>query len=91
VSDCRLIVVSCPARKPLQEIWKKCHAEAWPDCPFPVTIISPEDDRGWNANLIRCLESVAEEFILLMLDDNFLEPSTEYTANMERVLATMGK
>jgi hypothetical protein len=87
--DCRLIVVSCPARKPLQEIWKKCHSEAWPDCPFPVTILSPEDDLGWNANLIRCLESIDETYVLLMLDDNFLEPSPHYTANIRAVLELM--
>jgi hypothetical protein len=88
--DCRLLVVSCPARKSLQQIWEKCFLAAWPDCELPVTILSPENDVGWNVNLITQLEQLElVEFILLMLDDNFLEPSTEYTDNINRVLQTM--
>lgn len=85
----RLVVVSCPKRQSLQAIWRNCFAAAWPDCPLPVTILSPEEDIGWNYNLIRCLEQVEEEFILLMLDDNFLEPSPDYTANVNAVLDLM--
>ena len=87
--DCRLVVVSCPARKPLQEIWEKCFLAAWPDCELPVTILSPENDIGWNANLIALLETLSDEFILLTLDDNFIEPSTQYNENICRVLRTM--
>lgn len=87
--SCRLVVCSCQKRKPLQQIWQKCREIAWPDCPFPITIISPEDDVGWNANLIRCLETLEEDFILLCLDDNFIEPSSEYTKNMNAVLELM--
>ncbi len=87
--NCRIVVVSCPQRKPLQEIWKACHAKAWPDCPLPITILSPGNDVGWNANLIACLEPISEDFILLSLDDNFLEPSEEYTWNISQVLSVM--
>lgn len=89
MSDCRLVVVSCPARKPLQEIWKKCRAREWSDCELPITILSPEPDLGWNANLIRSLDNISEDFILLMLDDNYFEPSLDYTANIDTVLAFM--
>lgn len=87
--DCRIVVNSCPRREPIQQIWKKCFAENWPDCPYPVIIISEREDLGWNANLIRCLETLTEEFILLMLDDNFIEPLQPLTQNMESVLITM--
>lgn len=87
--NCRLIVNSCQSRKPLQEVWLRCLAESWPDCPFPLSIISPELDKGWNANLIDCLEQLSEDFILMMLDDNYLEPSVHYTANMAAVVDTM--
>ena len=89
--NCRVIVNSCPARQPLQDIWRRCFAAGWPDCPYPVTMLSPTPDVGWNANLIRCLESFEDTYILLMLDDNFLEPSTEYTANMRAVLELMSE
>lgn len=87
--SCRLVVVSCPKRSALQQIWKNCLATSWPDCLLPVTIISPAVDVGWNANLIACLEQVAEDFILLMLDDNFIEPNSQLTANIEAVLSLM--
>lgn len=89
--DCRLVVVSCPSRAPLQEIWKRCLAESWPDCPFPVTIISPTPDVGWNANLIAALEALTESYILMLLDDNFLDPSPNYTVNMRAVLELMSE
>lgn len=73
--DTRIVVVSCPRRAPIQEIWWRCFKQSWPDCPFPVTVLSPEVDLGWNANLIALLNTLSEEFILLMLDDNFIEPS----------------
>ena len=87
--NCRIVVVSCPGRLPLQQIWKRCFIDGWQDCPFPVTILSPTPDIGWNANLIACLETLSETYILLMLDDNLIEPSTEYTANMRAVLELM--
>lgn len=89
--SCRIVVVSCPRRKPLQEIWWKCFYRNWPNCNYPVKVISPEDDIGWNANLIRVLEELDDEFILLMLDDNFLEPSAEYSDNIKAVLTLMAE
>lgn len=91
--DCRLVVVSCPHRKPLQEIFLKCLSDRWSDCHFPITVLSPENDIGWNANLIGCLSGLSESFILLMLDDNILEHASDgsYTDNMNAVLGLMRK
>ena len=76
--DTRLVVVSCPRRAPIQQIWWDCFKRSWPDCPFPVTVLSPEIDLGWNANLITLLNTLSEQFVLLVLDDNFIEPSLDF-------------
>lgn len=87
----RIVVVSCPRRKPIQAIWKRCQEEHWPDCPFPIDILSPHPDFGWNANLNTHLGTLKDEFILLMLDDNFLRPAPigSYTENIQKVLFIM--
>lgn len=89
--DCRLLVVSCPHRKPIQEIFKACFDAHWPDCPHFITILSPDPDIGWNANLIELLDTVSEEMTLLFLDDHFIdEPGSEdYTENISGLLRIM--
>ncbi len=89
--NCRLVVVSCPRRKPIQEIWKACQLASWSDCPYPIDIMNPDPDVGWNANLLKHLGTLSEDFILLMLDDNFINPSGdgEYTRNINDVLVLM--
>jgi hypothetical protein len=58
----------------------------WPDCPYRTYLICNEPasisgfrtlavgpDCGWSANLLRALEEVEEEYVLLFLDDLILE------------------
>jgi hypothetical protein len=71
--DARLIVASCPRYRPIQELWLRCLNANWRDCPFPVTIISPENDIGWNANLIRGLEAITEPLVILFMDDSCID------------------
>lgn len=68
----RLVVVSCPRYEPIQEIWKQCQRVQWPNCDIPITILSPVEDIGWNHNLIRYLDTVTEDLILLCLEDHFI-------------------
>lgn len=91
MSNARLLVVSCPRRKPIQAIWKLCQQQHWPDCPFPIDMLSPEQDIGWNANLIQYLNTISESFVLLMLDDHFVDKALPggYTANMQALLDLM--
>lgn len=84
----RIVVVSCPSREQLQRIWKSCLAFSWPDCPFPVTVVSPENDAGWNANLVAALSRMSDDFVLLMLDDHFMLRG-ELTLNVNTALAFM--
>lgn len=91
--DCRLLVVSCPRYAPIQELWKRCLAAAWPNCPYPISILSPEDDRGWNANIIRFLDTVTEELIILFMDDSCLDARQDGTCdeNVAAVIRLMEK
>ncbi len=92
MSDCRILVVSCPKRKPVQDMWWICQKRNWPDCPFPIDVISPDLDIGWNTNLINYLKRYTEAFVLLLLDDHWIDssiPASELTVNMERVLDIM--
>ncbi len=92
MSDCRLAVVSCPHRKPVQDMWWTCQKRNWLNCPFPIDVIAPNVDVGWNANLINYLRGHREPFVLLLLDDHWIDSgisSDELTANMESVLDIM--
>jgi hypothetical protein len=93
VHEARLLVVSCPHRRPIQDIWNACQKAHWPDCPFPIDMLSPEPDLGWNANLIQYLETVSEELILLLLDDHFVEqaPPGECNTGMAVLLQLMAE
>ncbi len=87
--DCRIVVASCPAYRPVQELWKRAMAANWPDCPYPISINSPEDDRGWNANLAAFLETVSEPLILLFMDDSVIDANQDCTYNVGLVGALM--
>lgn len=92
--DCRLVVISCQRRQPIQRIWTLAQRTHWPDCPFPIDMLSPDPDRGWNRNLLDYLDALDPMciFVLVLLDDHFLDrpPAGEsYTANMDAVLCLM--
>jgi hypothetical protein len=81
-----VLLVSCDMYK---DLWPLCTAmmhRFWPDCPYPAYLVCNQpasipgfrtlavgSDRGWSANLIRALEEVEEEFVLLFLEDLILE------------------
>lgn len=90
-ATCAVLVASCPAYRPIQCIWRACQQAFWPDCPFSITMVSPERDDGWNVNLLNALETVETPFILFLQEDHFLEevPSGQYTNNMQAVVSLM--
>jgi hypothetical protein len=88
VNSVRLLVVSCPGREPIQQLWHLCQRKHWPDCPFPVEMLSPSPDIGWNANLLRGLHRITESLVLLMLDDHFPPPNPD-TSAIEKAVALM--
>lgn len=87
----RVAVVSCPGREPIVSIWKTCQNNFWQSCPFPIDVISLEEDRGWMSNLLHYLGQINDEFVLLMLDDHFVDPvqDGDITDNVNTALALM--
>lgn len=87
--NCRLAVVSCSRRQAIQDGWKIFQKRNWPDCPLPIDFISPEQDIGWNANLIQYLSGISESFVLLMLDDHFIDRAERGESLTENVISVL--
>src|SRR5678815_3234499 len=89
--DARLLVVSALHRKPILDIWKQCQQRNWPDCPLPIDVLAANPDVGWNANLILYLDSITESYVVLMLDDHFIDNSAagDYSTNLGIALEIM--
>ena len=87
--NCAVIVASCLAYAPICTVWHRCREVFWPDCPFPVTTIAPDHDPGWNAGILESIAGHATKYVILFLEDHFLEPTFDhsYTENVNRVIA----
>ena len=92
-----VLVVSCDKYRDLWGPFFDLFRKFWPDCPFPtylvcnhggdlpdgVTAICVGDDASWSSNLRASLGSVAEDHVLVLVDDLFLVE----TVDTESVLA----
>jgi hypothetical protein len=57
-------------------------------------MLSPDIDVGWNANFLALAQTIDEEFILMLLDDHWLEPlrnGESLSENMLKVVSLMKK
>ena len=89
--NCAIIISSCDA---FDDIWHPFFTlffRYWPDCPFPVYLISNYkkyddsrvetisvgEDKGWATNMKTALKQIPTPYVLAMLDDLFLEKSTK--------------
>jgi hypothetical protein len=85
-SDCALVILSCDARR---DLWDPCLAlyrRYWPDCPYPIFLVSDTIEAripparslragavlAWSDVVRRALMALPHEHVLLMLDDFFL-------------------
>jgi hypothetical protein len=89
--QCSVVVSSCDA---FEDVWKPFFTlffRYWPDCPFPVYLISSTkkyednrvknislgDDSKWATNLRRALAKISSPYILYLQEDYFLEKKVE--------------
>jgi len=85
-SELAVLLVSCDIYKDLWPLCTTMMHRFWPDCPYQAYLVCNEpafisgfrtlavgSDRGWCANLLRALEEVKEEYVLLFLEDLILE------------------
>lgn len=94
-----LVVSSCDA---YSDAWAPFFAllrRYWPDCPFPVFLISNEqscadpdvttitvgEDRGWASNLLTALPHIAGRRILYFQEDYFLQRPVD-TGRIQRLI-----
>jgi hypothetical protein len=85
-SACALVILSSDAR---QDLWTPCLAlyrRYWPDCPYPIFLVSETIEAriapaqslragavvAWSDVTRLALEALTREYVLLMLDDFFL-------------------
>jgi len=94
VNNCAVIISSCDAYEDAWAPFFTLFFRYWPDCPFPIYLISNEvtyldsrirplrvgPDRGWANNTKKAMKQISEPFIIFILEDLFLEKptNTEY-------------
>ena len=88
---CTLLVASCDS---YADLWKPYFAllrRHWPDCPFPVALITEERDpaldgvralclgtgRDWSSLLLGALDAIGTPYVLLTLEDFFLRSGVD--------------
>jgi hypothetical protein len=78
-----LLVVSCDAYQDLWEPFFTLLFRYWPDCPYRVflgsnyatypdrrvTSLAIGEDRNWSSNLVKMLESIPSDGVLLLQED----------------------
>ena len=96
--NCSVIISSCDTREDIWHPFFTLFFRYWPDCPFPVYLISNYkkyedfrvktilvgDDKGWSSNMKVALKQVTSPCVICMLDDLFLEKrtNTEYIKSL---------
>ena len=90
-NKCSVIISSCDTRDDIWHPFFTLFFRYWPDCPFPVYLISNYkkyddsrvetisvgEDKGWATNMKTALKQIPTPYVLAMLDDLFLEKSTK--------------
>lgn len=84
--DLSLLVLSCDKYKDLWDVFAHYFRTNWPDCPFPVYLLTNEEthqadgivslqtgaDVGWSDSVIRALAKLQSKYVLFLMDDTFL-------------------
>lgn len=93
-SGCALLILSCDA---YQDLWEPCltlYRRYWPDCPYPIFLVSEVTEARippaqslragshvpWSNMTRIALQTLEHEYVLLMLDDFFLTRSVDTRA-----------
>jgi hypothetical protein len=86
--DCSVLVSSCDAYSDLWTPYFTLLARFWPDCPYPVylganqgvfehpalhSILHSPAKLNWSSNMLDYLSSLETEYVLLTLEDFFLQ------------------
>jgi len=94
-----ILVLSCDKYEDIWRPFFHCLERYWPDRPFPcylvtnhqrpefpgVSIIAVGDDRTWSDNVLKALEQVGEDYVLMFIEDLLLHAPVDAT-RLERIL-----
>lgn len=83
---CAVVIASCDSYSETWEPYNTLFERFWPDCPFPVYLVSNEEefrsqrilslrvgaDVSWSDTVLAALSRIREEYVILMVDDFFL-------------------
>ncbi len=86
-----ILVVSCDGYSDLWPIYFSCLSKFWPTCPFPVYLgsnfhnysdpkvkmINVGVDREYSTNLLKMLNAVDEDYVILMAEDAFFSKNVD--------------
>jgi hypothetical protein len=100
-AETALLVVSCDSYRDLWPPFFTLFFRYWPDCPFPIFLGANDDgypdrrvislrigeDQDWSSNLMRMLELIPLEGILLLQED-FLIDRPVQTGRIRRLIDT---
>ena len=101
--DCTVLVCSCDKYADLLSPFSLLWHKFWPDCPFPVAIVSETSPRegglcfdrviptgpglNWSQMLVRALEEISTPYVLMLMNDYFLNGPVD----TERFLMRLGQ
>ena len=99
--SCAVLVVSCDRYRDLWTPFFALFWRYWPDCPFPVYLgsnfathadkrvksLSAGEDQSWSKNLRFFLENIDAQYVLLLLEDFFLNRQPPTSSLLENLAA----
>lgn len=102
--DCAIVVPSCDAYEDAWLPFFSFFFKYWPDCPFPVYLITDSktyndprvttlalgQDFGWANNMKIALDKIPEKYFLYFLEDVFMEKKVD-TSRILRLLERVKK
>ncbi|HBM45764.1 MAG: hypothetical protein UT05_C0002G0078 [Parcubacteria group bacterium GW2011_GWF2_38_76] len=105
-NECSVVVSSCDAFSDVWEAFFTLFFKYWPDCPFPIYLISetkkyPDnrvttlnigEDKKWATNIKNALKRVNTKNIIYLQEDYLLESkvNTEKIINLIKILSDSG-
>ena len=96
--DCTILVTSCDAYRDVEAPFLKLFRKYWPDCPFELVVngeTSAEEgfDRAvlcgrgktWSQMLAEALDQVATPYVILLMNDYYLESKVDTDLILRRL------
>ena len=97
-ADCTILVTSCDAYRDVEGPFLRLFRKYWPDCPFELavngeTAAEPGFDREllsgkgrtWSAMLADALGRISTPYVILMMNDYFLESPVDTALVLRRL------